>query len=118
MIRERVHAGLARARKDGKKLGRPLLGTRRDTHKIGLEDQIRERLTAGSGIGKICRELRVGSSTVQRIRNAPQPLAPCARQGSTSVTESPPTSATRVRDPSRVWGGGRARTPLGVCNTM
>src|SRR5689334_18250644 len=43
MIRERVHAGLARARAEGKRLGRPAISTE-------AEAAIRERLAAGAGI--------------------------------------------------------------------
>lgn len=61
MIRERVIAGLARARAAGRKLGRPLVSPER-------EAAVRERLVAGKGMLKIARELGVGVSTVQRIR--------------------------------------------------
>jgi DNA invertase Pin-like site-specific DNA recombinase len=65
MIRERVKAGLERAKvrlaKVDRTLGRPKVSK-------GVEAAIRERLAAGTGIGKISRELGVGSSTVQRIK--------------------------------------------------
>lgn len=61
MIRERVKAGLARARANGKRLGRKPLGR-------GRVAEVRARLLAGMGIGRICEELHVGSSAVQRIR--------------------------------------------------
>jgi DNA invertase Pin-like site-specific DNA recombinase len=63
MIQERIRAGLARAREQGKTLGR-----RRVDQKT--EDAIRASLAEGKGILKVCRELGVGSSTVQRIRAA------------------------------------------------
>lgn len=72
MIRERVKAGLDRARAKGKLLGRPSIEKSR-------AKQITARLAAGTGIGTICRELGVGSSTVQRLRGeitAPSPLPP------------------------------------------
>ncbi len=56
MIRERVMAGLERARKQGKALGRPKV-------KRKTEDAIRARLAAGTGILKTARELGVGVST-------------------------------------------------------
>jgi DNA invertase Pin-like site-specific DNA recombinase len=62
MIRERVMAGLARVRADGKKkLGRPKVASKK-------EEAIRTRLTAGEGMLKVARTLRVEVSTVQRVR--------------------------------------------------
>lgn len=61
MIRERVNAGLARARAQGKRLGRPRVPAT-------IEAEIRARLTDSVGILKIARELGVGSSVVQRVR--------------------------------------------------
>jgi DNA invertase Pin-like site-specific DNA recombinase len=61
MIRERVRAGLERARSQGKKLGR----RRNDDPKLAAE--VRRLRTKGIGIGKIARTLRVGASYVQRI---------------------------------------------------
>lgn len=62
MIRDRTKAGLARARAQGKTLGRPKVAA--DT-----EHAIREALTAGGeGMQKIARRLGVGTGTVQRIR--------------------------------------------------
>ena len=61
MIRELVNAGLARARAQGKKLGRP------------RNNNAKQRATVmrlrgdGIGIGKIARQLGVGVSYVQRI---------------------------------------------------
>jgi len=61
MIRERVNAGLARARASGKRLGRPRVG---DT----IEAEIRKALEAGKGMRKVAREVQVGTSTVQRVK--------------------------------------------------
>lgn len=62
MIRERVNAGLNRARAQGKTLGRPKIATAK-------ERAIREALEAGGrGIRKIAEDLEVGVSVVQRIR--------------------------------------------------
>ena len=61
MIRERVNAGLDRARKAGKALGRPKVGD-------DVEAAVRERLAAGMGILKVAREVGVGTGTVQRIK--------------------------------------------------
>jgi DNA invertase Pin-like site-specific DNA recombinase len=60
MIRERVNAGLARARLKGKKLGRRRV-------KPSVEAQIRELRAKGDGILKIGRTLGVGTSVVQRV---------------------------------------------------
>jgi DNA invertase Pin-like site-specific DNA recombinase len=60
MIRERVNAGLARARTQGKRLGRP-------TVKPEIERAIRQKRAKGVGILKIARELSVGVSVVQRV---------------------------------------------------
>jgi DNA invertase Pin-like site-specific DNA recombinase len=60
MIQERVKAGLARARKDGKKLGRPRVSA-------DIEAKIRDARGKGLGILKIARTLGVGVSTVQRV---------------------------------------------------
>jgi DNA invertase Pin-like site-specific DNA recombinase len=66
MIRERVIAGLARARADGKRLGRrPVEQTEVD--KVNAALALRSR---GIGIGRIARDVGLGVGTVQRIVNA------------------------------------------------
>ena len=62
MTQERVRAGLARARSEGKRLGRPPIAP-------ALEKRIREALaTPGRpGIRVIAERLGVNPSTVQRI---------------------------------------------------
>ncbi len=60
MIRERVHAGLARARKEGKRLGRPKISSE-------TERAILAARTKGWGINRIATDLGVGSSTVRRV---------------------------------------------------
>jgi DNA invertase Pin-like site-specific DNA recombinase len=64
MIRDRVNAGLARAKAQGKKLGRP----RRDTAKRLAA--IRKLRKQGDGINKIASKLGIGVSVVQRIVSA------------------------------------------------
>ena len=59
MIAERVRAGLARARSEGKRLGRPPIAP-------ALEKQIREAL-ATPGRPGIAERFGVNTSTVQRI---------------------------------------------------
>ena len=61
MIRERVMAGLARARSQGKRLGRPKVGGK-------VEAGIRARLIAGDGMLKVAKTLGIGVSTVQRVK--------------------------------------------------
>jgi DNA invertase Pin-like site-specific DNA recombinase len=64
IIRERVNSGLARAKAQGKKLGRP----RRDTPKrLAAIRKLRKR---GIGINKIASQLGIGVSVVQRVLNA------------------------------------------------
>jgi DNA invertase Pin-like site-specific DNA recombinase len=60
IIRERIFAGLARARAQGKTLGRKPVSAR-------TEERIRELRGKGLGKLKIARELGCGVSTVQRV---------------------------------------------------
>ena len=62
LIRERTHAGLQRAKAEGKQLGRP---------RALNEDQaaeVRQRLAAGEPIAALARDFGVGRATVQRLR--------------------------------------------------
>jgi DNA invertase Pin-like site-specific DNA recombinase len=61
MIRQRVNAGLARARAQGKRLGRP-----RVDHRIAA--RVRDELTKGTGVVKTAKALGIGVGTVQRIK--------------------------------------------------
>ena len=60
MISERVKSGLARAKSNGKTLGRPKVSDE-------VEGQIRELRSEGKGILAIAKELGIGTSTVQRV---------------------------------------------------
>jgi DNA invertase Pin-like site-specific DNA recombinase len=62
MIRERVNAGIARAKAAGKHCGRPFIDTK-------LEGRIRDALaTPGRpGLHKLAKQFGVGTGTVQRI---------------------------------------------------
>ena len=62
IIRERVRAGLARVRSEGKRLGRPKI-------KPAVEDAIRAALAKPGrpGVRKIAAQFKVNPSTVQRI---------------------------------------------------
>ena len=63
MIRDRVNAGLSRARANGKRLGRPSLPS--DT-----EAKVKALRASGMGIGKVASTLGIGVSAVQRIDKA------------------------------------------------
>jgi DNA invertase Pin-like site-specific DNA recombinase len=65
IIRERVVAGLSRAKAEGKVLGRPTVG-------IDVENAIRQMRGSNLGIQKIARTLGVGVSVVQRVTKAQQ----------------------------------------------
>lgn len=65
MIRERVIAGLARAKADGTKLGRRTIEDA-DAKKVGA---ICTMLSEGVGVRRIARDLEVGVGTVLRIRD-------------------------------------------------
>jgi DNA invertase Pin-like site-specific DNA recombinase len=60
IIQERVCAGLAKARAQGKRLGRPKVS-------LSVERSIQEARAAGKGQLAIARELRVGVGTVRRV---------------------------------------------------
>ena len=60
MIRQRVHAGLKRAKEQGKRLGRPKIDS-------ATERRILSHLRKGTGILKVAKLCGVGTGTVQRI---------------------------------------------------
>lgn len=60
MIVERVNAGLARAKAQGKRLGRP-------SHGGAMEAKVRELRAQGMGIVKVAKTLGIGVSAVQRM---------------------------------------------------
>jgi DNA invertase Pin-like site-specific DNA recombinase len=68
MIRERVNAGLARAKAEGKTLGRP----RNDDPK--LHAAIGKLRKQKVGILRIAKQLGIGTSTVQRIIGTSEPI--------------------------------------------
>ncbi len=61
MIVERVHAGLRRAKAQGKRLGRPRVSPE-------VEQRIQRELGKGRGIRAVARKLGVGVGTVQRVK--------------------------------------------------
>jgi DNA invertase Pin-like site-specific DNA recombinase len=60
MIQERVRAGLERARREGKRLGRPPIAP-------NLRERIQEALKAGGSVRKTAAQFGVNASTVQQI---------------------------------------------------
>lgn len=66
IIRERVNAGLARARAQGKTLGRP---RQDDPKRLSAIRRLRKQKV---GINKIARQLGIGVSSVQRLVIAEQ----------------------------------------------
>jgi len=71
MIRERVNAGLSRAKANGTKLGRPAKGAEKDKKKAAegarVQAAVLKARAAGKGKVKIAKELGIGVSTVDRI---------------------------------------------------
>ncbi len=61
MTRERIMAGLARAKANRVQLGRPKVAAE-------IEERVRAQLAQGTGILKTARLLHVGTGTVQRIK--------------------------------------------------
>jgi DNA invertase Pin-like site-specific DNA recombinase len=61
MIRERVVAGLARAKANGVWLGSPEVS-------MEVEERVKTQLSEGTGLIKTGRLLGVGTGTVQRIK--------------------------------------------------
>jgi DNA invertase Pin-like site-specific DNA recombinase len=61
MIVGRVHAGLRRAKAQGKRLGRPRVSPE-------VEQRIQRELTKGTGIRAVARKLGVGVGIVQRVK--------------------------------------------------
>jgi DNA invertase Pin-like site-specific DNA recombinase len=64
---ERINAGISRARRCGTKRRRPIGRARIDPK---VENAICASLASGKGVLKTARELKVGSGTVQRVKQA------------------------------------------------
>ena len=77
MIRDRVRAGVARAKKNGTKSGRAI---GRPKVKEEREAAARKMLQSGIGILKVARDLRLGTGTVSRIAMAMRSNNPAADQ--------------------------------------
>jgi DNA invertase Pin-like site-specific DNA recombinase len=63
MIRQRISAGLSRAKAQGKRLGRPKVPS-------AIERRAQRHLAKGVGILKVAKTLGLGTGTVQRIKRA------------------------------------------------
>jgi DNA invertase Pin-like site-specific DNA recombinase len=63
MIRQRINAGLSRAKAQGKRLGRPRVPS-------AVERRVQRHLAKGAGILKVAKALGLGTGTVQRIKQA------------------------------------------------
>jgi len=61
VIKERINAGLVRARANGTKLGRPRIGRE-------IERRAARELAKGTGVLKVAQTLGIGTGTVQRIK--------------------------------------------------
>ena len=60
ILQERVRAGLAQARRNGQRLGRPLTAA---LH----ADQVRKLYRAGTSKSEIARRLKIGRTSVRRL---------------------------------------------------
>jgi DNA invertase Pin-like site-specific DNA recombinase len=69
MIQSRVNLGLARARAQGKQLGRRPVST-------DVVERIRAQLATGVGILKTAKALGVGVGTVHRVKRSMMAVAP------------------------------------------
>lgn len=70
--KERTRAGIATARRRGKKLGRPPKGSLRDQNRDSsnrTNQDIRSMLNSEIGINRISRQLGVGERRVMRVRD-------------------------------------------------
>lgn len=93
MIRERVKAGLARARSEGVVLGRPRIPQEK-------EEQIRKALNRGLSVAVVARQVGCGRGTCDRVRR--ESLFKMRQQAG----QRSQTHAVAVRNHKR-WGGGR-----------
>jgi putative DNA-invertase from lambdoid prophage Rac len=64
LLKERTHAGLSRAKAEGKVMGRPPALTPSE------QAEARRRLLAGTPVAAVARDFGVGRATVQRLRDA------------------------------------------------
>jgi helix-turn-helix, Psq domain len=88
--RKRVQVGIERARKAGKRFGRPVIHPE-------LAEAIRASLGSGLSIRKTARLHGVGISTVQRLKKAGEAGAPTMRPG--ELGRLAPVGPGQVREP-------------------
>jgi DNA invertase Pin-like site-specific DNA recombinase len=84
MLRERLRAGIARSRQNGKRLGRPQIDP-------GRAAAIRASLAGGLSIRKAAEQHGVGISTVQRLKKSEgsyRPFGDASRRGPAAPTET------------------------------
>lgn len=106
IIRERINAGLVRAKANGKRLGRPGISQE-------VEEAIRHALERGDkGIRNIAREMGVGVSVIQRVQRDAVKAGSCP-DISLVKTVSFPGRGLEPEKPHRHWDryGGRLNTP-------
>jgi DNA invertase Pin-like site-specific DNA recombinase len=68
MIRQRVQAGVDRARDKGKRLGRPRIGEGKNDKRRGVTERLRTELAAGTSLRETARRCGVSLSTVKNIK--------------------------------------------------
>jgi hypothetical protein len=120
IIQERIRAGMARARSEGKHLGRPRIEPK-------LEERIRaavDKLGRTEGVRKIAARFGVAASTVQ---NLTRPFAPAGAsaasknkdcfprrrdRGGKQSTKPRPVSLTRLRRPPTRCPGELSTPPV------
>jgi DNA invertase Pin-like site-specific DNA recombinase len=68
MIRQRVQAGIDRAKEKGKRLGRPRVGEGKNDRRTGVTERLRAELAAGTSLRQTAQKLGISLSTVKRVR--------------------------------------------------
>jgi putative DNA-invertase from lambdoid prophage Rac len=64
LLIERTHAGLARAKAEGKPMGRPSALTAKQ------QEQVRAKVAAGEPVASLAREFNTSRQTIMRVRDA------------------------------------------------
>lgn len=80
MIAERTRTGMERAKREGKRIGRPT------NLNEGLIQSIKYMRSQGLGIRKIATDLKVGVGTIYRVIEQQERDSKCCSQTSTNVT--------------------------------
>jgi DNA invertase Pin-like site-specific DNA recombinase len=68
MIRQRVQAGVDRAKEKGKRLGRPRVGEGKNDKRKGVAERLRTEVASGTSLRQTAQRLGVSLSTVKRAR--------------------------------------------------